>query len=98
MHRGMRGARAAGAEGLGAVTKLVRRVGEHLADGKGAALTAVPPEQCHGDVIVVLDADARVGPNFLSTLATYVAAGAGAVTVRRRVLGGEASALAGAQG
>jgi len=36
------------AEGLGAVTKLVRRVGEGLPDGKGAALSAVPPETCHG--------------------------------------------------
>jgi hypothetical protein len=90
--------RASGAEGLGGVTKLVRRVGENLADGKGAALTAVPPETCHGDVIVVLDADARVGPRFLATLATYVAAGAGAITVRRRVLKADQSALAGAQG
>jgi Glycosyltransferase like family 2 len=90
--------RASGAEGLGGVTKLVRRVGENLADGKGAALTAVPPESCHGDVIVVLDADARVGPRFLATLATYVAAGAGAITVRRRVLHGDVTALAGAQG
>jgi 1,2-diacylglycerol 3-beta-glucosyltransferase len=89
--------RAAAAEGLGAVTKLVRRAGEDLADGKGAALTAVPPETCHGDVIVVLDADARVGPRFLATLATYIAAGAGAVTVRRRVLRAGGSALAGAQ-
>jgi len=89
--------RAAAAEGLGAVTKLVRRVGENLPDGKGAALAAVPPETCHGDVIVVLDADARVGPAFLATLATYVRAGAEAVTVRRRVLRAGGSALAGAQ-
>src|SRR5438132_459627 len=89
--------RAAGAEGLGAVTRLVRRVGDELADGKGAALSAVPPETCHGDVIVVLDADARVGPTFLSTLATYIRAGAEAVTVRRRVLQAGSSSLAGAQ-
>jgi hypothetical protein len=89
--------RAAGAEGLGAVTRLVRRVGEDLADGKGAALSAVPPEACHGDVIVVLDADARIRPPFLSTLATYIRAGAGAVTVRRRALQAGSSSLAGAQ-
>ncbi len=89
--------RAAATQGLGAVTKLVRRAGEHLPDGKGAALTAVPPETCHGDVIVVLDADARIDPRFLSTLATYIRAGAEAVTVRRRVLGADSSDLAGAQ-
>ena len=89
--------RAAAAEGIGAVTRLVRRVGDELADGKGAALSAVPPETCHGDVIVVLDADARVGPTFLSTLATYIRAGAEAVTVRRRVLQAGSSSLAGAQ-
>jgi hypothetical protein len=90
--------RAAAAEGLGAVTKLVRRVGEGLPDGKGAALSAVPPETCHGDVIVVLDADARIGPAFLGTLAAYIGAGAEAVTVRRRVLRAAGSSLAGAQG
>jgi glycosyl transferase family 2 len=89
--------RAAAAEGLGGVTKLVRRIGDRLPDGKGAALTAVPPETCHGDVIVVLDADARVGPAFLATLATYISAGAEAVTVRRRVLRASDSSLAGAQ-
>ena len=52
--------RAAGAAGLGDVTRLVRRHGD-VPDGKGAALTAVPPEDCRGDVVVVLDADARVG-------------------------------------
>jgi Glycosyltransferase like family 2 len=89
--------RAAAGEGLGAVTKLVRRLGEGLADGKGAALTAVPPESCHGDVIVVLDADARVEPRFLAALATYIQAGASAVTVRRHVLEAHSSVLAGAQ-
>jgi 1,2-diacylglycerol 3-beta-glucosyltransferase len=88
--------RAAGAAGLGDVTRLVRRHGE-VPDGKGAALTAVPPEDCRGDVVVVLDADARVGPAFLATLARYVAAGADAVTARRRILGPERSHLAGAQ-
>jgi hypothetical protein len=88
--------RAATEAGLGAVTRLVRRAGD-VPDGKGAALTAVPPETCRGDVIVVLDADARIAPSFLSTLARYVAAGADALTARRRIFGSERSHLAGAQ-
>lgn len=89
--------RAAAAAGLGDVTRLVRRAGAGLPDGKGAALTAAPPESCRGDLIVVLDADARVGPGFLAALARYAAAGAAAVSVRRRVLHAERSHLAGAQ-
>jgi hypothetical protein len=89
--------RAAEAAGLGAVTRLVRRSGADLPDGKGAALTAVPPDACQGDFIVVLDADARIGPAFLATLAAYAAAGAQAITVRRRILDADGSELAGAQ-
>ncbi|HEU4673993.1 MAG TPA: glycosyltransferase family 2 protein [Candidatus Limnocylindrales bacterium] len=89
--------RAAAKAGIGDVTRFVRRGGEDLADGKGAALTAVPPEECRGDVITVLDADARIGPSFLRTLGGYVAAGASAVTPRRRVLDAGSSELAGAQ-
>lgn len=81
--------------GIADVTRVVRRSGEHLPDGKGAALTAVQPDACRGDVVVVLDADARVGPAFLRTLAHYVAAGAQAVTARRRIA--DTSVLAGAQ-
>ncbi|HEV8489228.1 MAG TPA: glycosyltransferase family 2 protein [Candidatus Limnocylindrales bacterium] len=88
--------RAASVAGLGGVTRLVRRTGD-VPDGKGAALTAVPPESCRGDVVVVLDADARIAPSFLSTLAGYVAAGADALTVRRRIFRAERSHLAGAQ-
>jgi len=88
--------RAATEAGLGSVTRLVRRSGD-VPDGKGAALTAVPPNTCRGDVIVVLDADARIAPSFLSTLANYVAAGADALTARRRIFGSERSHLAGAQ-
>jgi 1,2-diacylglycerol 3-beta-glucosyltransferase len=88
--------RAAAAAGLGDVTRLARRHGD-VPDGKGAALTAVAPEDCRGDVVVVLDADARIGPTFLSTLARYVSAGANAVTARRRILGADRSHLAGAQ-
>jgi len=89
--------RAASAAGLGDVTRLVRRSGDDLPDGKGAALTAAPPESYRGDVVVVLDADARIGAGFLSTLARYVGAGAPALTARRRVLDSASSHLAGAQ-
>ncbi len=88
---------AAVAAGIGDVTRTVRRDGTDLADGKGAALTAVPPDACRGDFVVVLDADARIGPGFLSRLAAYAAAGAGAMTARRRVVDAGSSELAGAQ-
>ena len=88
---------AAREAGIGAITAVVRRDGPDLPDGKGAALAAVQPEACRGDVIVVLDADARIGPTFLRRLATYVDAGAGAVTARRRVIDADAGWLAGAQ-
>lgn len=89
--------RTAAATGIGDVTRLVRRAGE-VADGKGAALTALAPEAYRGDVVVVLDADARIGPAFLSTLAHYVERGARAITARRRILGADLSWLSGAQG
>jgi 1,2-diacylglycerol 3-beta-glucosyltransferase len=89
--------RAAAAGGLGEVTRSLRRGGDDLPDGKGAALTAAPPEICHGDVVVVLDADARVGSGFLTGLARYFDAGLDAVTPRRRVLDATSSWLAGAQ-
>jgi glycosyl transferase family 2 len=88
---------AADAAGIGHVTRVIRREGDELPDGKGAALTAAQPEVCHGDVIVVLDADARIGPGFLGRLAGYVAAGASAMTARRRILDAASSSLAGAQ-
>ncbi len=88
---------AAREAGIGAITTVVRRDGPDLPDGKGAALTAVQPEACRGDVIVVLDADARIGPTFLRRLAAYVDAGAGAITARRRVIDADAGWLAGAQ-
>lgn len=88
---------AAEAGGIRDITTVIRRDGEHLPDGKGAALTAAQPERCRGDVVLVLDADARIGPGFLRTLAGYVAAGADAVTARRRILHADASWLAGAQ-
>jgi len=88
---------AALAHGIEDVTTVIRRDGEGLPDGKGAALTAAQPERCHGDVVLVLDADARIGPGFLRRLAAYVAAGADAVTARRRILHAGSSWLAGAQ-
>ncbi len=88
---------AAQAAGIGGVTRVVRREGDGLPDGKGSALTAVQPEDCRSDVIVVLDADARIGPAFLSRLAVYLRAGAGAVTCRRRLVDADAGTLAGAQ-
>ncbi len=89
-------ARAAVAAGIAAVTRVVRRDGD-VPDGKGAALTALSPEAYRGDVVVVLDADARVGRDFLSSLAHYVDGGARAVTARRRILDARSSWLAGAQ-
>jgi len=88
---------AAVALGIADVTTVIRREGEDLEDGKGAALTAAQPERCSGDVVLVLDADARIGPTFLRGLAAYFAAGADAVTARRRILHADASWLAGAQ-
>ncbi|HEX4898821.1 MAG TPA: glycosyltransferase family 2 protein, partial [Candidatus Limnocylindrales bacterium] len=88
---------AALAHGIGDVTTVIRRDGEGLPDGKGAALTAAQPDRCRGDVVLVLDADARIGPGFLRRLAAYVAAGADAVTARRRILHAGSSWLAGAQ-
>jgi 1,2-diacylglycerol 3-beta-glucosyltransferase len=83
--------------GIADVTRVVVRRGDGLPDGKGAALTAAQPEICRGDVVAVLDADARLEPWFLRRAAGYFAAGANAVTARRRILGAETGWLAGAQ-
>ena len=88
---------AATEAGIAAVTRVVRRDGAGLPDGKGAALAAAQPETCSGDVVLVFDADARVGPGLVRTIAGYVAAGATAVTARRRILDAGSSWLAGAQ-
>jgi glycosyltransferase involved in cell wall biosynthesis len=72
--------------GIAGVTRVIARRGEGLPDGKGAALTAAQPAVCRGDVIVVLDADARIEPWFLRRAAGYFSAGANAVTARRRIL------------
>ena len=88
---------AAADGGIEAVTRVVPRRGEGLPDGKGAALTAAQPDECGGDVILVLDADARLEPWFLRRAAGYFAAGANAVTARRRILESDHGWLEGAQ-
>ncbi len=85
---------AATRAGIGAVTRVIRREGEGLPDGKGAALTAAQPDACRGDYVVVLDADARIGSGFLRVLAGYAAAGVDAMTPRRRILDAGSSVLA----
>jgi 1,2-diacylglycerol 3-beta-glucosyltransferase len=74
---------------------VVERRGCGLTDGKGAALMAVPPDEVRGDVVVVLDADARVDPRFLSTVAAEMDPTTAAL-VCPIALAGE-GALAGAQ-
>ncbi len=88
---------AAVAAGIGDRLRIVRREGPGLGDGKGAALGAVPPDQCLGTLIVVLDADARFGPGFLAALARRRASGLRAMTARRRTLHEDKSWLSGAQ-
>jgi cellulose synthase/poly-beta-1,6-N-acetylglucosamine synthase-like glycosyltransferase len=83
--------------GIAAVTRVVSRRGDGLPDGKGAALTAAQPDICNGDIVLVLDADARLEPSFLRHGAGYFAAGANAVTARRRILDAGSGWLAGAQ-
>src|ERR1035437_10762436 len=70
--------------GIADVTRVVFRRGEGLPDGKGAALTAAQPDICTGDVVIVVDADARLESSFLRHAAGYFAAGANAVTDRKR--------------
>jgi hypothetical protein len=90
--------RAAAMEhGIEDLTCVIERRGANLPDGKGAALTAAQPGLCRGDVVLVLDADARIEPWFLRRAAGYFAAGARAVTARRRVLDPGSGWLEGAQ-
>jgi glycosyltransferase involved in cell wall biosynthesis len=88
--------RAAESLGIAQVTRVMRRgpaesagaaaiARADLPDGKGAALTTAPPEACRGEIVIVLDADARIAPDFLRRAASYPARGAPAVTARRRV-------------
>lgn len=97
---------AAAAAGIAALTRIIRRgppeaagpaaiAAASLADGKGAALTAAQPELCRGDIVAVLDADARIPPDYARRVASYVARGAEAVTARRRIVRGSRAGLAG---
>jgi len=85
---------AADRAGLGATLRVMERRGAGLADGKGAALAWIPLAACRGEAVVVLDADARIGPRFLATIAELVAAGAPALTARRRMIAAPGSRLA----
>lgn len=85
------------ARDVGLDLRVVRRPADSLIHTKGAALAAARAEASDADVIVVLDADARIGPDFLRRAAEYVAAGFPAVTARRRMLRAGRSLLAGAQ-
>ncbi len=90
--------RAAAIEaGIAEITRVVLRRGTGLPDGKAAALTSAQPDICNGDAVLVLDADARLEPSFLRRAAGYFAAGANAVTARRRILDADSGWLAGAQ-
>ena len=86
-------AAAAGA-GIGPVTRVIPRRGDGIADGKGAALIAAPPSTLHGDVVVVLDADARVAPGFLRRVAAQMAAGRPALSCPIAIQGEGVSARA----
>ena len=89
-------AEAATRAGIGGITRVIRRgppPGVHpdpgapaLADGKGAALAATNPADYQGAFVAILDADARIGPDYLRRAASYFARGAGAMTARRRTL------------
>lgn len=87
--------RAAAVEaGVAGVTTVVRRPPGAEPDGKGAALAAVPDDAVRGAAMLVLDADARLGPDVVRRVAERVAAGEEAFTARRRVAGtGWAAAL-----
>jgi hypothetical protein len=78
--------------GLAAVSRVVRRDAP-CRDGKGAALASVPVAGLRGEAVVVLDADGRIGPDFLRLAAAHIAAGADAVTARRRMLRPESGRL-----
>lgn len=103
---------AAAEAGIAIVTRVIRRgpaeaAGEEatraaaLPDGKGAALTAAQPDLCRGEIVAILDADARIPPDYLRRVASYVARGADALTAHRRIvmdgLSGRAAWLAQAQ-
>lgn len=85
------------AAGIDRITRVIRRAGEGLPDGKGAALTAAQPELCRGDVVLVLDADARIGPGFVRRVAANIALGRAAITARREIARPWSGLLSGVQ-
>jgi hypothetical protein len=93
MHRALAAARDAGIADL--VSVQARR-GRDLADGKGAALAAVVLP-ASAELVVVLDADARLGPTALDGIARRAAAGYEAFTLRRAIDTSSRSWLAQAQ-
>lgn len=93
---GDRATEAARRHGIDSDFRLVRRDGS--ADGpgrKGAALGTIPPESCRGEVIVVLDADARIGSDFVRLIAQQFASGVEAMTASRRMVSGRGSPVVG---
>lgn len=90
-------AAAADRAGLGTWFHLVSRPPGARPDGKGAALAAVPGSLLGGAAIVVLDADARIAPDFLRRAAAWVATGTPVITARRRIRHAETGRLAAAQ-
>ena len=73
--------------------RVIRREGPGGA--KGDALRHVPADATGGSLfIVVLDADARVAPDFVRRVAECSPAGAAAFTVRRHILGVDRSLFA----
>jgi 1,2-diacylglycerol 3-beta-glucosyltransferase len=89
-------AEAASLAGIGGITRVIRRGAPPgqgplpgvppLFDGKGAALSATAPAEYRGSFVAVLDADARIGPDYLRRAASYFARGAAGMTARRRTL------------
>jgi glycosyl transferase family 2 len=78
-------AAAIAAAGLSTVATRSRR--DDGPDGKGAALESIPLDGIEDDTIVlVLDADARLAPDALSTLLRVFACDPLAITARRRML------------
>lgn len=83
--------------GLGDDLAVIRRLPSSSPDGKASALAAAPWGATGVDAIVVLDADARLDPDFLSRVGRRVAAGSSAFTVRRRTYHAGVSLFAEAQ-
>ncbi len=84
------------AGGIGPVTRVLRRGppesagvdairAANLADGKGAALTMAQPGTCRGEIVCILDAEARIAPDYLRRAASYFVRGVEALSTRQRM-------------